>query len=233
MGFLKQILKPFVEFDSDNKNKTEPDKTIVEKQTDIEEAAHHPLISEDEAVNLPSNEQVAPARNNSSIPLPEHVRYFEELLDKANRENPLFTGPDYKEFIDTKVDIDDITDETIKYQTVFNILKTSGLTKNKLISTGQEYLDIVGRDLNAFQSAHAQLYKKELVSREIDLKNKVAELQTLTQTINALKAAINQLTKEINESQEELNFTKRSFLLAGEMKQQEIQSELNKISKFF
>ena len=232
MGFLKQILKPFVEFDSDDKKKAETDKNPVVTPAK-EEPAHHPLIPDQPDITDSIPEQMASAGNDINIPLPEHVHYFEKLIDKANQENPVFAGPDYKEFIDTKVDIDDIADETIKYQTVFNILKASGLTKDKLISTGQEYLNIVGRDLNAFQSAHAQQYKKELHARELDLNHKVAELQALTQTINILKAEINQITKEINKSQEKLNTTKKSFLLAGEMKQQEIQSELNKIAKYF
>ena len=142
-------------------------------------------------------------------------------------------APDFKEFIDSKVDIDDISDEALKYQTAFNILKKSGLTKEKLISTGEEYLKIIGRDLNAFQAAHAQQYKKELGADEATIQRKAEELLILTQKSNALKKEINQLTQDISLKKERLNTTKNSFLLAGEKKQTEIQTELQKIAQYF
>jgi hypothetical protein len=101
-----------------------------------------------------------------TTPLPEHEQYFEKLINDANAKNPLFQGTDFKEFVDSKVDIDDITDETIKYKTAYNVLRSTGLTKEKLLSTGQEYMNIIGRDLNAFQGAHAQQYKKEVGQKE-------------------------------------------------------------------
>ncbi|HTE25183.1 hypothetical protein [Flavitalea sp.] len=166
-------------------------------------------------------------------PMPEHEQYFEKLIADANAKNPLFQGTDYKEFIDSKIDIDDIADEAIRYKTAFNILKSSGLTKDKLLSTGQEYLDLIGRDLNAFQGAHSQQYQKEVKQKEQLIDKKVQELQALTIKLNELKKEINQVTSEINLTKEKLNTTKNSFLLAGENKQKEIQTELEKIAYYF
>ena len=200
--------------------------------------AEHPLITD------PVKLKTIAAGNTNQIPtyspagtiegpLPEHEAYFERLIDEANAKNPFFHGADFKEFIDSKVDIDDISDEALKYQTAFNILKKSGLTKEKLISTGEEYLKIIGRDLNAFQAAHAQQYKKELGADEATIQKKAEELLILTQKSNALKKEINQLTQDISLKKERLNTTKNSFLLAGEKKQTEIQTELQKIARFF
>jgi len=58
-------------------------------------------------------------------------------------------------------------------------------------------------------------------------------LQALTQRMNALKAEINQLTQDINLTKDKLNTTKNSFLLAGENKQKEIETELQKIAQYF
>jgi septal ring factor EnvC (AmiA/AmiB activator) len=135
--------------------------------------------------------------------------------------------------VDSKIDIDDITDETIKYRTAFNVLKSTGLTKEKLMSTGQEYLNLIGRDLNAFQSAHANQYQKEVKQKELLIQKKAEELQQLTQKINVLKSEINSLTQDINLTKEKLNTTKNSFLWAGENKQKEIQTELEKIAQMF
>jgi len=241
MSFLKQLLTPFVEFDEDKKkqlakgNKTAapPPPAVKQVVPPADENAHHPLI-DGGTTNATANQTPTYSPGGTIAgPLPEHEKYFEKLVDEANIKNPIFQGTDYKEFVDSKIDIDDITDETIKYRTAFNVLKSTGLTKEKLMNTGQEYLNIIGRDLNAFQSAHAQQYKKEVGQKEQLIQKKAAELQTITQRINALKTEINQLTQEINLTKDKLNITKNSFLLAGEKKQKEIQTELQKIAQMF
>jgi chromosome segregation ATPase len=238
MSFLKQLLNPFIEFDENNKPVPQKDIPPVQPVLQQEAASTHPLITENKNdIISPGDPQAvqsgAGSDENQELPLPEHVAYFEKLIDKANNENPLFSGPDYKEFVDTKIDIDDITDENLKYKTAFNILKSSGLDKNKLISTALEYANLIGKDLNAFQSAHAQLYKKELQEKEKVLKNKTEELQELSRRIQHLKTDINKISGEITVSKQRLDTIKNSFLLAGENKQKEIQNELDKISKYF
>lgn len=238
MSFLKQLLTPFVEFEEDKKEPTvltkqpqaaAPGKTITPPPADVN--VQHPLVNDHNIVD----DQTPSYSPGGTIakPLPEHQQYFEKLINDANLNSPIFQGTDFKEFVDSKVDIDDITDESLKYKTAFNVLKSTGLTIDRLKSTGQAYLDLVGRDLNAFQSAHAQQYKKEVGGKEVLIQKKAEELQQLAQKINTLKGEINQLTSDVNIIKEKLNVTKNSFLLAGEIKQTEIQKELDKISQFF
>lgn len=250
MSFLKQILTPFIAFDEEKKKEqtkenkpaapasptTPPAATVVPV---ADENAEHPLITgANSQVNTPSHTPAnqTPTYSPSGTligPLPEHEQYFERLIEEANAKDPLFQGPDYKEFIDSKLDIDDIQDEALKYKTAYNILKSAGLSKEKLLATGQEYLNLIGRDLNAFQSAHAVQYQKEVRQKEMLIQKKAEELQALTQRINALKGEINQLTQDSNLTKDQLNTTKNSFLLAGENKQKEIQTELQKITQYF
>lgn len=286
MSFLKQLLKPFVEFDADNQQgqqtppaaapplagtppkpqpappapppkapaqakqaptqpapqKPAPQQTAtpqppVKQATPLQppkpaEPSHHPVI---DAPVVDVTDQVATYSPSGTLiePLPEHVQYFEKIIDDANRTNPLFQGTDYKEFVDSKFDIDDIQDEALKYQTAYNVLKSTGLTREKLLSTGQEYLNVIGRDMNAFQGAYAMKYRKEVGQKEKLIQQKAEELQALVQRMNALKAEINNLTQDINLTKDKLNTTKASFLLAGENKQKEIETELQKIAQFF
>ncbi len=248
MSFLKQILSPFVVFEEDNKTppakENKPAAAPLPPVTPVvqwvppvvppaTENAQHPLVTGNSPV-APANQTPTYSPSGTIVKsLPEHEQFFERLIEEANARNPLFQGTDYKEFIDSKVDIDDITDEALKYRTAFNILKGNGLTKEKILSTGQEYLNLIGRDLNAFQSAQAQQYQKEVRPKEEQIQKKAEELQALTQKINALKKEINQLTQDINLTKDQLNTTKNSFLLAGENKQKEIQSELQKIAQYF
>jgi archaellum component FlaC len=243
MSFLKQILNPFIEFDEDKKKdegakqKPAPSPSHVNRHTsspDANENVSHPLINTPGSVKDRADQTPAFAPSGTlAAPLPEHVQYFEKLINDANANNPMFRGADYKEFIDSKIDIDDIADEGLKYKTAFNILKSTGLTKDKLLQTGQEYLNLIGRDLNTFQGAHAIQYRKEVGQKEQQIQKKAEELQALQQRVNALKAEINTLTQETNITKDKLDTVKNSFLLAGEMKQNEIETELNKIAGYF
>jgi len=238
MSFLKQLLTPFVEFDEEKKKETvsvvPPAKPSTPPVVKVEpENLKHPLITGPPQSTIPPAIPAYSPDGTIIAALPEHEQYFEDLIDQANLTNPMFKGSDFKEFIDGKMDIDDITDESIKYKTAFNVLKSTGLTREKLFSTGQEYLNIIGRDLNAFQSAHTNKYNNEVKSKELQIQKKTEELQSLTQRLNSLKAEINNLTQDINLTKEKLNVTKNSFLLAGEKKQAEIQAELKKIAEYF
>lgn len=242
MSFLKQLLTPFIEFDENKKKEgvkqTQDSPPILPKAEPPVpkeyEHARHPLITGG-SINASTEKELVTYSQNGTIagPLPEHVTYFENLIEQANIKDPLFQGADFKEFVESKIDIDDITDETIKYQTAFNVLKSSGLTREKLLSTGREYLNLIGRDLNAFQSAHTHQFKKELGQKEMLVQKKAEELQALTQRLIVLKGEINNLTQDINLAKDKLNITRNSFLLAGENKQNQIQAELDKIAHYF
>jgi chromosome segregation ATPase len=235
MSFIKQLLSPFVEFEEDKKEgpvKQIKPPVVSNHSAPVEENVEHPLFTGSN-VTAPTPSPTATTPGSTTNALPEHQQYFEKLIDEANAKNPLFQGTDFKEFIDSKTDIDNITDEETKYKTAFNVLKRTGLTREKLISTAHEYHNIIGRDLNAFQSAHSQQYQKEVKQREQLIQKKAEELQALSVKINSLKQEISQLSKEMSETKDKLNLTKNSFLLAGENKQVEIQSELQKIEKYF
>ena len=180
MSFLKQLLTPFVEFDEEGKkvpakeNKPVAAPAAVQKppvasQSPVptspvtaatpvaaDQNVQHPLINGSSSAIAATQTPTFSPSGTIAGPLPEHQQYFERLIDEANAKNPLFQGTDFKEFVDSKVDINDITDEALRYKTAFNVLKSTGLTKEKLLSTGQEYLNIIGRDLNDFQAAHSK-----------------------------------------------------------------------------
>jgi len=242
MSFLKQLLTPFVEFEEDKSRKPETPAKGNESLSPGNEKApvapdenvQHPLVKGDVgSINVADQIPTYSPAGTIAGPLPEHEKYFDKLINEANATNPLFAGADFKEFVDSKVDIDDISDEALKYKTVFNVLKSQGLTIEKLLATGQEYLNIIGHDLNAFQSAHAQQYKKEIGQQESLVQKKAEELQVLIQKANTLKSEINQLTQEINLAKAKQETIRNSFLLAGEKKQTEIQTELQKITQYF
>ena len=235
MSFLKQILKPFVEFTDDKV--VEPPK----QQADQKVENNHIATDENPAIPFTTNASInkplkqytpLPGTANSGV-YPEHEKHFENLIEQANANNPIFQGTDYKEFVDSKVDLNAIPDEATKYRTAFNVLKSTGLTKEKLITTGQEYINIIGRDLNAFQGTHAQQYQKEVKQKELLIQKKAEEVHALTQKLAVLNAEIKQISQEVTQTKDQLNAIRNSFLMAGEHKQMEIYNELQKINQYF
>lgn len=237
MSILKNILRPFVEFPEDAKpaapavQPAPPKPATPAGTTEVFNTPAQPQATTDYDITVPPLTN-APAPGSATA-LPEHKTYFENLIEEANAKNPFFQGTDFKEFIDSKTDIDAISDEAIRYRTAFSVLKRTGLTKERLLSTGQEYINLIGRALNSYQGAFSQQYQKEVSGKEALLQKKAEEVQALNEKIAALKKEMTQQSAEITLSKQKLGANKASFLAAGEQKQTELQQELQKIQHYF
>src|SRR5690348_6665083 len=124
MSFLKQLLSPFIEFDEKENVQTKagppalpanepkaakaatspkPASTPAPKPpvasvppAPDRQHVQHPLVKDDYGNMLNETPKYDP---NGSLtgPLQEHEKYFEDLIEHANRTNPFFAGNDYKE----------------------------------------------------------------------------------------------------------------------------------------
>ncbi len=220
MNILKNILGAFVEFKDDE---SAPKSNVL-----LPAKRPAPMPMDNTIVVPPPTPSVT-----AQPAVPAYQKHFEDVLEGANANNPLFSGTDFKEFVDSKAELDAISDEPTKYKTAFNVLKRTGLTKEKLVSTGQEYIKVVQRDLDAFESAYVQQYKADVENKEGLLQQKGAELQALNDKIAVLNREIKDLSAQIAQSKERLSANKASFMQAGEAKKREIKSELEKIEQYF
>jgi hypothetical protein len=227
MSFLKNIMSPFLEF---KEEETPPGSKEAKVRTDeiktVKEKA--PVAPEEMAVTLPGN-----ASAPKSGVRADYQKYFEDLIEDANTKNALFQGTDFKEFIDSKIDVEAIADEATRYKTAFNVLKRTGLTKEKLVSTGHQYINIIDSDLKGFSDAYSQQYNKEVEQNELLLQKKAGELQELNERITTLSQEVKKVSQEITHNKELLNLNKEAFIRAGENKKKEIEAELQKIDQYF
>src|SRR5438309_5705859 len=121
MSLLKNILSPFVEFPDEKKPAAAamPQPPIKSSSppninTTADATAKQSLPETEYHIPVPSPAATATPGAMPSTTLPEHKAYFENLIEEANAKNPLFEGTDFKEFIDSKSDIDAISDEAIR-----------------------------------------------------------------------------------------------------------------------
>jgi hypothetical protein len=232
MSFLKNILGAFVEL-KDDKPTIENEGTSLEASApEVPAAGISASVppTQSTSVNQVNTPAVAPGTGSVTVGFQKH---FEDLIEEANAKNPLFQGTDFKEFIESKSDVEAIADEPTKYRTAFNVLKRTGLTKERLATTGQEYMNIIDRDLTEFEKAFRQQYKTDVEHKEQLLQQKAQELQLMTEKISTLNKEINQMSQEIVQSKEKLGTNKNAFILAGENKKNEIKTELQKIAQYF
>lgn len=235
MSILKNILSPFFEFKDEQKPgpvKESPSQPAERKIEPGNEGSKVPADVTPITTSIPSNAPVNSA-GASQISTDDYQKHFENLIEEANAKNPLFQGTDLKEFIDSKVDVESIADEGTRYKTAFNVLKRTGLTKEKLVITGQQYINIVENDLKGFEKAYTQQYRIDVEQMEQKLQEKAAELKTLNEKIATLNQEIRQISDNVAQSKDRLNSNKTAFIKAGEDKKKELQAELDKINQYF
>lgn len=221
MSIFKYILSPFVEFKETDQ--PVPDQSAGTRSTQAADPASNSNIS---------SPQVSNTSSENSTGTNDFKAYFENLIEEANQKNPVFAGTDLKEYLDTKVELNTIPDEVTKIKTAFNVLKRTGLTKDKLMSTGREYIKLIESDLAGIEGAFAQQYKNEVELKEQQVQAKANEIKLLNEKIATMTEEMAQLTMQVSQSKEQLTNNKNQFILAGEQKKSEIQTELQKINQY-
>ncbi|MEO5999585.1 MAG: hypothetical protein ABIN89_22510 [Chitinophagaceae bacterium] len=229
MSFLKNIMSPFLEFKEEENKPVSKEGSLQNKRITNLETSSEPGKSDISSSTTSSRS----TGSSGSGTMGDYQKYFEDLIEEANAKNPIFQGTDFKEFIDSKIDVEAIADEATRYKTAFNVLKRTGLTKEKLVSTGHEYIHIIERDLQGFVNAYAQQYKKDVEQKELLLQKKAEELQAINEKIKSLNQEIKDMSSDITQSKEKLNNNKESFVMAGDNKKKEIEIELQKIDQYF
>jgi len=221
MSIFKYILSPFVEF-------KETDQSVPGQGAGV----GNTQVADPVSISSVSSSSVANTSTNNNAVSNDFKAYFEKLIEDANQKNPVFAGTDLKEYLDTKVELDTIPDEVTKIKTAFNVLKRTGLTKDKLMSTGREYIKLIESDLAGIEGAFAQQYKNEVELKQQQVQAKANEIKLLNEKIAIMTEEMAQLTMQVSQSKEQLTNNKNQFILAGEQKKSEIQTELQKINQY-
>ncbi|MEJ7768949.1 MAG: hypothetical protein WKF89_14125 [Chitinophagaceae bacterium] len=237
MSIFKNILRPFVEFKEEPKEEPGTDymaEPIKMNTSSVQEVGK--TMTASTVASEPAKSTTYDANNAGSLKAstsPEYQKHFDDLIDEANAKNPLFEGTDLKEFIESKVDVEAIADEETRYKTAFNVLRRTGLTKERLVTTGKHYINIVENDLKGFESAYTQQYKTDVEQMEQAMQQKVLELKSLNDRIALLSEEITKTNEMVAKSKDRLNANKSAFMIAGENKKKELQAELEKINQYF
>ena len=174
--------------------------------------------------NIPS--VVAPPQQTPSTDS-RMVEYFDKLFSDAN-----IPGPDYFEFSKMVAALKAVPDELTRYSAAFVGLQAQGLTKEKLLSTAQEYLKVLDTDADHFHSTVEAALQEKVQNKKAGAEEKTTRIQTLTKEINELQSQIAALQAEIMDSEQKITGRSGDYTTESTARKQQIAADIEKIKQY-
>lgn len=178
----------------------------------------------------------------TSIPVDneKEKKVIENLLELLNQAN--LPGPDFYEFYIALKEMQKTgvaLDEAMLYRTVYTTLKITGLTKEKLIQSGNQYVAILNQHMNEFEQSHKQTVNSKVGSKVAEkdaidktVSEKKAMIESLNQEIVSLATKKAQLEVDIQKETENIESTKNAFMSGFNKLTGELSGNIQKINSF-
>lgn len=161
---------------------------------------------------------------------------FNNILLKVLEDNNI-EGFDYLEFKNSVMSLSKaIPDEATQFRSAYEVGKTMGITKEKLLETANYYAGLLKQEESKFLQAFENQKQQQLHGREEEIKKYEKEILVFEQKIKELTESIHQHRKTIDElrtamaeSTEKLSHTHSSFHASYVRIHDKIVSDINKI----
>lgn len=164
--------------------------------------------------------------------LEKFEKYFEQLFEKSN-----MPGPDYFEFWKMMETLEaHIPDERARITATFSALSVQGLKKETLISTANQYIQIIQTDKQQFEKALNEKVTVEVKQRQQKLAESEALIASHSQTIQRLtneiaeaQALIGKLKTEVIEEENKVRRNSNGYNIACDAMMKKISTDITKI----
>lgn len=161
---------------------------------------------------------------------------FTDLLLKAIESNN-FDGFDYLEYKNSLKSIEAvIPDEGMRFKSAFEMAKTMGLSKDKLIQSAEGYLNILVSEDKKFKDAlenqkakQIQGRSDQLASIEKSILDKQKMIENLNKEIEASKNQLSSVRNEINDAVVRIDVTNQQFVASYNLVYNQIYQDIQKI----
>ncbi|MDZ4680104.1 MAG: hypothetical protein SH848_07755 [Saprospiraceae bacterium] len=192
-------------------------------------------LKEQPASKITQNTTPATGSSEPGKAVPE----LTEVLFKAMEQNNV-EGFDYLEFKQSLNSLKKMPmDEQTRYQSAYAMAQTMGVTVERLLQTGQHYLDVLKQEEQKFETAvnnqkAKQIGEKEqhILKLEESIKAKAEQIKQLTVEIEADQAKAKQMKQEMTEASVKVETTRSNFVASYEALVQQIRSDLDNIKNF-
>lgn len=194
-------------------------------------------------VEKPSSANAVNVALDKSIPKkgegqPEE-KFVNRLLNAIEQNN--IEGFDYLEYKQSLQSLGGMEmDEATKFKSSLAMAKTMGATPEVLISSASHYLKVLKVEENKFQSALSNQHEKvvngtneQMAKLEQTIANKEKQIETLQKEIAEAKALLQKNKSGVEGNLQKINTTKQGFYAAYHIVVDQIQSDIDKMQKYF
>ncbi|MBK9735772.1 MAG: hypothetical protein IPO92_12710 [Saprospiraceae bacterium] len=163
---------------------------------------------------------------------------FTELLLKAIESNNQ-DGFDYLEYKNSIKSIENvIPDEGMRYKSAFEMAKTMGLTKEKLVQSAKHYLQVLSSEDQKFKEALENQKAKQIQGRadqiqsfEKSITEKQQMIEKFSQEIESAKKQLETFKGEINEAIVKIDMTNQQFVSSYNLVYGQVSADVEKINQ--
>lgn len=163
---------------------------------------------------------------------------FTDLLLRAIESNNM-DGFDYLEYKNSLKSIESvIPDEPMRYKSAFEMAKTMGLSKEKLVQSANHYLTVLTSEDKKFKDALENQKAKQIQGRtdqlatiEKAIVDKQKMIDNLTKEIEASKDQLKSVRNEINDAVVKIDVTNQQFMTSYNLVYGTIYADIEKINK--
>ncbi|SIT32126.1 hypothetical protein SAMN05421788_11133 [Filimonas lacunae] len=152
--------------------------------------------------------------------------HFNKLFADAN-----LPGPDYFEFSKMTEAMQAIADEKARYCAAFAGLQVQGMDKHKLLSSAQQYVQMLEADAAAFHSTIDQTVVEKVQSRKKEIDATQQRIQQLSQEIIQLQKLTETLNNEIAENEQKLENSTAGYAAALAHSKNKLLQDIEKIKQ--
>jgi FtsZ-binding cell division protein ZapB len=201
--------------------------TIEETETTIEKPETHQQAQPLSAAipGIPS----APANNKAPADdkIVEKFRsYFQKIYSSANIQ-----GPDFFEFHNMTEAMGNAIPDELKYTSVYAGF-SGQVSKEKLMTTGNQYLSILQNDTLEFEQSLQNTLKAKVTDRRNTIDSKAQEIKKLQEKIAAINNEIIELNQQAAEDEARLAAENAAYHQQASEWQQKIKTGLEKINQY-
>jgi hypothetical protein len=209
----------------------------------VEDAVGNTSVDEVKRTDIPTNSEMSATVGQSSEIKPPSTTFdgkpdakFTDLLLRSIESNNM-DGFDYLEYKNSLKSIESvIPDEVMRYKSAFEMAKTMGLSKEKLIQSASHYLNILISEDKKFKDALENQKAKQIQGRadqlaaiEKSVVEKQQMIEKLNKEIESSKGQLEGVRKEINDAVVKIDVTNQQFVASYNLVYGQIYEDIEKI----